>query len=107
MFNLLSYQPDQRENYFKYVAAFNESVGSKYGGEALFLGLGVEDWSCRAEETGEDEGNWEDTALIHYPSIWHFAKMLDDDAYIDADRRYKKGVLRDNPILCCTEVKLG
>lgn len=96
MFNLLSYHPNKRETYFKYVSAFNESVGTEYGGEAMMLGLGV--------TKGE---NWEDCALIGYPSVWHFAKMLDDEAYAEVDRKYKVGVVRDNPILCCTEVRLG
>lgn len=100
MFNLLSYHADKREIYFHYVSAFNEAVGAKYGGEAMVLGLGV----TECQEEGE---NWEDCALIGYPSVWHFARMLDDEAYAEVDRRFKVGVVRENPILCCTEVRLG
>lgn len=105
MFNLLSYLPSQRPKYFQYVEAFQESVGIKYGGEPVVLGFGVTDWSSRKEDEG-GEGEWEDTALIWYPSIWHFGKMLDNGEYMDVDRRFKQGVLRDNPLMCCTEVRL-
>lgn len=109
MFNLLSYLPNQRPRYFEYIAAFSASVGSKYGGDAMFMGLGgVSDWTSKADATAQaQEGEWEDVALIHYPSIWHFSKMLDDPGYMDADRRFKQGVLRDNPLMCCTEIEMN
>jgi hypothetical protein len=73
----------------------------------------VTDWSSRAAEGVEvadpkagGSGVWEDVALVWYPSLWHFAKLLDDPDYAVADRTFKQGVLRDNPILCCTEVVL-
>ncbi|PSK37307.1 hypothetical protein B9Z65_2049 [Elsinoe australis] len=107
MFNLLSYLPGQRERYFQYIAAFQQSVGIKYGGAPLFAGFGVQDWSSRVEdEEPKQEGGWEDVALVRYPSFWHFTKMLDDPKYAEADRKYKQGVLRDNPLLCCTELKV-
>lgn len=106
MFNLLSYLPEQRPRYLQYVAAFQESVGIKYGGEPVVLGFGVHDWSSRKEEEGKEEGRWEDTALIYYPSLWHFGKMSDDEAYVEVDRKFKQGVLRDNPLMCCTEVEI-
>ena len=105
MFNLLSFEPNQKPRYFQYIAAFSESVGSKYGGDAMFIDKGDPNWSSKADEANQ-VGDWEHFALIHYPSIWHFAKMLDDPGYADADRRFKQGALRDNPILCCTEVTL-
>lgn len=111
MFNILAYQPGQRERYFKYIAAFRESIGSRYGGGPQFFGPGVTDWSSREAE-GEQVADpkaggsavWEDTALVWYPSIWHFGKMLDDPDYAEVDRKFKIGVIRDNSILCCTEV---
>jgi hypothetical protein len=111
MFNILAYQPGQRKRYFGYIAAFSESIGSRYGGEPQFFGKGVIDWSSREAEGREaadpkagGSAVWEDTALVWYPSIWHFGKMLDDPDYAEADRKFKGGVVRDNPILCCTEV---
>ncbi|KAK4507056.1 hypothetical protein PRZ48_000790 [Zasmidium cellare] len=105
MFNLLSYLPEQRPRYFQYMAAFQESVGIKYGGQPVVIGLGVLDWSSREQEKGQ-EGDWEDTAVIWYPSLWHFGKMFDDEGYMEVDRKFKVGVIRDNPLLCCTEVEL-
>ncbi|KAK3684505.1 hypothetical protein LTR37_020217 [Vermiconidia calcicola] len=110
MFNLLSFVPGQQPRYYQYIAAFTESVGSKYGGDAIFLGTSVGNWSSKADEQSGVEGDavgWEHSALIHYPSIWHFGKMLDDPGYADADRRFKQGALRDNPIMCCTEVEVS
>ncbi|KAF4548196.1 Hypothetical protein D9617_30g011000 [Elsinoe fawcettii] len=107
VFNLLSYLPDQRERYFQYIAAFQKSVGSTYGGTPQLLGFGVVDWSSRAEEANNEQiGSWEDAALIRYPSIWHFAKMLDSPEYAAADRDYKQGVLRDNPLLCVVPLSI-
>ena len=110
MLNLLAYVPDKRPQYFKYIAAFAESVGSKYGGDAMFFGVNVTGWSSKANEEREkpgldaSTGGWEDVGLVYYPSIWHFSKMLDDPGYAEVDRSFKQGVLRDNPILCCTEI---
>ena len=110
MFNLVSYLPDQRHRYFEYIAAFQASVGIKYGGEPVFFGSGVSDWTSRADDEAtrkDSTAAWEDSALVHYPSIWHFSKLLDDDEYIDADRTFKQGVLRDNPLMCCTEIDVS
>ena len=52
---------------------------------------------------GEKVG-WKDTALVWYPSIWHFGELLGDPEYEETDRKFKRGVLRDGSILCCTEV---
>ena len=113
MFNLVACIPAQRPRFFGYIAAFAESVGSRYGGEAQLLGAGATDWSSREAEGLEvadpkagGSGVWEDVALVWYPSLWHFAKLLDDGDYAAADREFKVSVLKDNPILCCTEVVL-
>ena len=104
MFNLLAYTPNGgREQYFQYVQAFSESTGVKYGGAPLFLGRNVETWSSKGEK-GSD--HWVDCALVWYPSIWHFGKMLDDPGYADVDRRFKQGAIRDNPLICTTDVDL-
>lgn len=75
--------------------------------------MGVTDWSSRASEGAKvadpqagGSGVWEDVALVWYPSLWHFAKLLDDPDYADADRKFKVGAVRDNPILCCRAVEL-
>lgn len=112
MFNLLAYTPNGgREKYYGYIAAFSASTGIKYGGEPLFLGRDVTAWSSQKSATeerdmGEGEG-WVDCALVWYPSLWHFGKMLDDPGYAAADREFKTGAIRDNPLMCCTEVEVG
>ena len=113
MLNLLAYLPGQRAQYFKYIANFGPAVGGKYGSEAMLLGTGVQEWSSRKEEglgIAEPEkggsGVWEDVGLVWYPSIWHFAGMLADEGYAEADRKWKRGVIADNPILCCEEIEL-
>ncbi|TKA74548.1 hypothetical protein B0A55_04439 [Friedmanniomyces simplex] len=127
MLNLLSFNPGRRADFYSYIAAFSASVGSKYGGEGAILSFGhdVTEWSSRKEEGagmmtvaeakesekgyGTQEGQvvgWEDVGLVWYPSIWHFAKLLDDPEYAAADRKYKVGVLRDGPLVCCMEVEM-
>lgn len=120
MLNLLSYFRDQRPRYFEYRAAFAKSVGSTYGGEAMFFGANISRWSSKNDDLKsmasgtstiisdpQEAVGWEDIGLVYYPSIWHFAKMLDDPGYMDADRQFKRGVTFDNPIMCCTAVDLG
>ena len=114
MLNLPAYLPGRRASYFEYIAKFGDAVGVRYGGQAMLLGTGVAEWSSRVDEGAEIAGPenggtevWEDVGLVWYPSMWHFAKMLDDEEHARLDREHKRGVLRDNPILCCTEVRLN
>ncbi|CAM1507640.1 Fc.00g072810.m01.CDS01 [Cosmosporella sp. VM-42] len=109
MLNLLAYLPNQRSRYMEYVAAFQKTIGPKYGGQPLLVGFGVLDWSSRAAEKvdAQHDGEWEDVALVWYPSGWHFGKMIDDPVYVGLDRQHKGGILRDNPLLYCTELNLA
>ena len=104
MFNLLSFMPGQVGTYMQYIEAFQASIGIKYGGQPYFFSFEGPDWSSKDQEELQ-EGGWEAAALVWYPSIWHFSKMFDDPEYADVDRRFKQGALRDNPLLCCTEVE--
>jgi hypothetical protein len=101
MFNLLSFVPGKKQEYFNYVAGFGDI---SYGGEPLVFGFDVKTWTSRAEDMAA--GVWNGAALVWYPSIWNFAKMLDDPRYAELDRRYKHGVIVDNPLICCTRVEL-
>ncbi|CAL5866297.1 uncharacterized protein PFLUO_LOCUS504 [Penicillium psychrofluorescens] len=104
--NLLSYAAGKRMAYLGgYVAGFGRTVGPKYGGDAILFASDTTSWSSKLEE-GSKDSHWEDVALVWYPSIWHFAKMLDDADYARLDREFKTGSLEDNPLLCCTEVKM-
>jgi hypothetical protein len=106
MFNLLSFLPQQMPQYFKYVEAFTSVLGKGTGAKPLIFGFDVHGWSTKEEDAKKDEGPWEGAALIWYPSIWYFGQMLGDETYAQLDRDYKGGVVRDNAILCCTEVSL-
>jgi hypothetical protein len=101
MFNLLSFVPGREQEYMKYVAAFGEIA---YGGEALLWGFDVKNWTSKAQDS--PSGAWNGAAIVWYPSVWNFAKMLDDPRYAEMDRKYKQGVIVDNPLICCTPVDL-
>lgn len=50
IFNLLACDPKQRPHYFECIAAFTACASSKYGGDAMFPGLGVSNWSSKDTE---------------------------------------------------------
>lgn len=107
MLNFLSYLPNQRQKYHEFMAAFQVTVGPKYTGQPVIVGLGVSDWSSReAEQSSGQVGGWEDMALLWYPEVWQFGKMIDDPMYTELDRRHKTGAVRDNTVLCCAELSL-
>ncbi|CAI7604837.1 unnamed protein product [Penicillium pancosmium] len=94
--NLLSYAPGKRLAYLEgYVAGFRRTVGPKYGSGAICFASDTTSWSSKLEE-GSRHSHWEDVAL-----------MLDDADYTHLDREFKTGLLEDNPLLCCTEVKMA
>lgn len=106
VFNLLSYLPDKRPIYIDgYIGGFGKTIGPMYGGDAIQFGFGATEWTSQFDEPTQEDG-WEDAALVWYPSIWHFAKMIDDAEYAELDRKFKPTSLRDNPLLCCTEIEL-
>ncbi|KAG4418382.1 hypothetical protein IFR04_008449 [Cadophora malorum] len=96
MLNLLAFKPGMKEEYLKYGKAFAESAGSSRGGDAKIVGSVIKDG-------GKGEG-WDEIALAHYPSLWHFADMLASEDYQDANQRYRVGSLRDTCILFTSEV---
>ncbi|PVH82025.1 hypothetical protein DL98DRAFT_570870 [Cadophora sp. DSE1049] len=96
MLNLLAFKPGMKEEYLKYGKAFAESAGSRRGGDAKIVGRVIKDG-------GKGEG-WDEVALAHYPSLWHFADMLASEDYQEANRKHRVGSLRDTCILCTSEV---
>jgi len=96
MLNLLSFNPNQKQNYLKYGAAFAERIGSKHGGDAKIVGNVV-------SGQGKEEG-WDEIAVAHYPSLRHFAAMLGSIDYQEVNKRYRVGSLRDTCILCTMEI---
>ncbi|KAI0694859.1 hypothetical protein C8Q76DRAFT_758447 [Earliella scabrosa] len=111
MLNLLAFKPGMKDEYLKYGAAFAASVGSRRGGDAKIVGTVIEDGGGKG--IGSSAGNvtsegrvWDEVALAHYPSIWHFADMLASEDYQAVNHRHRVGSLKDTFILCTTELGL-
>ncbi|KAH6715916.1 hypothetical protein BKA61DRAFT_478504 [Leptodontidium sp. MPI-SDFR-AT-0119] len=112
MLNLLAFNDGMKEEYLKYGRAFAESAGRRRGGLAKIVGsvvkgdrdvdgTGVDNGKGKRKEKGE---GWDEIALAHYPSLWHFADMLASEDYQDVNRRHRVGSLRDTCILFTSEV---
>jgi len=101
MLNLLAFKPGLKEEYLKYGAEFAKSIGSKRGGNAKIVGTVI--------HGGEKDGGegWDEVALAHYPSIWHFADMLASEDYQSVNQKHRVPSLKDTFILCTSEVGLG
>ncbi|KAJ4991752.1 hypothetical protein SVAN01_02867 [Stagonosporopsis vannaccii] len=100
MFNLLAFRPGMKQDYLKYGAAFAESIGSRHGGNAKIVGnvTGVNG------STDKADGDWDEIALAHYPSIEHFRDMLSSEDYQAVNHRHRVGSLRDTCILMTSEI---
>lgn len=101
MLNLLAFKPGLKEEYLKYGAEFARSAGSKRGGNAKIVGSVIHNKG--AADGGE---GWDEVALAHYPSVWHFADMLASEDYQDVNKKYRVGSLKDTFILCTSELGL-
>ena len=106
MLNLLAFV-DDGSKYLRYREAFAKSVGSRHGAAARLLGTAESESASPQTDGTKNEKWWDRVALIHYPSILHFADMLAADDYQEASHKYRTGSLVDNPILCLTEVIVG
>jgi hypothetical protein len=101
MYNLLRFHEGMFPQYQRYMDGFVEVLGPKYGAQPRLLGPLVKD----GEEGAGREKLWDMVGWIHYPGAASFGKMLEDEAYKSLDRRYKKGVVRDNPFLLIVELE--
>lgn len=101
MLNLLAFRDGMKEEYLKYGKAFAESIGIRRGGLAKIVGT-VIDTSSSPEGVKE----WDEIALAHYPSIYHFGDMLASDDYQRVNHRHRVPALKDTFILCTTELGL-
>ncbi|KAI9813320.1 MAG: hypothetical protein M1827_004262 [Pycnora praestabilis] len=101
MLNLLAFKEGKKAEYMKYGKAFANSVGSRRGGKAKIVGNVL---SCSSSPPGVTE--WDEIALAHYPSIYHFADMLASKDYQEANHRWRVDSLKDTFILCTTELNL-
>lgn len=111
--NLLAFAEGKHGEYVKYGQAFAASAGSSRGGDAKVVGRIVPQEQKVKEpkgaglEAGGGAKGWEELALAHYPSIWHFADMLASEDYQEANLKYRVGSLKDTCILMTSEVVLA
>jgi hypothetical protein len=101
MLNLLAFKDGMKEEYLKYGKAFAESIGIRRGGLAKIVGTVI---GVSSSPGGVKE--WDEIALAHYPSIYHFADMLASDDYQEVNHRHRVPALKDTFILCTTELGL-
>jgi hypothetical protein len=99
MLNLLAFKPGMKDSYLHYGSEFAKSIGSRRGGNAKIVGSVIEE--------GDEKTGWDEVALAHYPSIWHFADMLASEDYQAVNQKYRVPSLRDTLILCTSELGLG
>ncbi|KAF2012512.1 hypothetical protein BU24DRAFT_253287 [Aaosphaeria arxii CBS 175.79] len=101
MLNLLSFKDGMKPSYLEYGKAFAESIGSKRGGNAKIVGTVI---NINGKEKKEGDGDWDEIALAHYPSISHFADMLASEDYQKVNHQHRIPALRDTFILCTSEI---
>jgi len=105
MLNLLAFREGMKDEYLKYGAEFARSIGSMRGGDAKIVGSVIHDGKTGEEGKGKDEGDgWDEVALAHYPSIWHFADMLASEDYQAVNQKHRVPSLKDTFILCTSEL---
>lgn len=102
MLNLLAFHPSKHSEYLKYGKAFAESIGSRRGGNAKIVGRVV----GGDKGTTPEEGGWDEVALAHYPSAWHFADMAASTDYQEVNKKFRVGSLRDTCILMTSEIEV-
>jgi hypothetical protein len=100
MLNLLAFKDGMKDEYLKYGKAFAESIGSRRGGFAKIVGRVIN------EKVSTSSQEWDEIALAHYPSIWHFADMLASKDYQEVNQKHRIPALQDTFILCTTELGL-
>jgi hypothetical protein len=98
MLNLLTFNPGTHDSYVSYGREFAKDVGRRRGGLAKIVGPVV---------SGKDEKRpdivWEEIAIAHYSSVWHFADMISGEDYQKVNSKHRVAALRGTGILCCNE----
>ncbi|KAG4417923.1 hypothetical protein IFR04_008977 [Cadophora malorum] len=106
MFNFLAFEDGMFPQYQKYMNAFIADLGPKYGAAPRFVGEIVKTGENGEEGKGSEvEEKWEKMAFVHYDGAANFGRMLEDEMYKGLDRKYKKGVVKDNPVLLVVELE--
>lgn len=100
-FNLFKYAGGMRDTHDSYMNGFKEKFGPDAGAEVKFMGP----VTAALKVDGNDEGHeiWDDTNLVQYDSVWHYAYMLSTDVYQELNQEKMRG-LEDTCILMVSEV---
>jgi hypothetical protein len=98
-FNLLKYRDGNSSVHDNYMVGFKENFGPRSGGTVRYMGA-VEKYEIGG---GEGEERWDDSALVQYESVWHFAYMLSTDLYRGLNEEKVRG-MEDTGILLVSEV---
>ncbi|KFA69589.1 hypothetical protein S40285_10763 [Stachybotrys chlorohalonatus IBT 40285] len=100
MLNLLAFHEDKLDTYKAYGRAFATDVGKRHGDVAKIVCTVLD-----VKEEGSHRGmKWDEIAVAHYPSVWHFADMASSVDYQRINHEYRIGALRGTAILCCDEL---
>ena len=100
MSNLPTYHDGRREVCLGYVEALGAAVGKAVGSELKVFGQLISSPTTLNVYRG-----WEDAAMVHYPSIYHFGNLLGNNDYHELDANTRLAVIiKDTCILCSTEL---
>lgn len=100
-FNLFKYANNDRSVHDSYMNGFKEKFGPDAGAQIKFMGPVQERLSVDGKHE-ESEMKWDDTNLVQYDSVWHYAHMLSTDIYQSLNQEKMRG-LDDTCILMVSE----
>lgn len=101
-FNLFKYANNDQSVHDSYMNGFKEKFGPDAGAEVKFMGPVRE--ALRVDgRHGEGDIKWDDTNLVQYDSVWHYAHMLQTDIYQSLNQEKMRG-LEDTCIFLVSEV---
>ncbi|KAL2354269.1 hypothetical protein BJ546DRAFT_912050 [Cryomyces antarcticus] len=109
MLNLLAFRAGDaaKASYLRYGAAFAADVGARRGGVAKIVGgVGAREGTEAEAQDKTRPSEWDEIAIAHYPSLWHFADMAASEDYQAVNHKYRVDSLRDTCILCTSELAL-
>lgn len=101
-FDLFKYANSDRSVHDSYMNGFKEKFGPDAGAEIKFMGPVQEMLSVDGQHE-EGELTWDDTNLVQYDSVWHYAHMLSTDIYQSLNQEKMRG-LEDTCILMVSEI---
>lgn len=103
MLNFLAFRPGMSDSYKAYGRAIATDIGKRRGGVAKLVGIVPHDQRGGGADT-DQQLVWDEVALAHYPTVWHFADMVLGQDYQAVNTRYRVDALRGTAILCCNEL---